>query len=119
MKDHLSTIFRSRTRDEWSELMEGSDVCFAPVLSMAEAAAHPHNVARQSFVDVAGITQPAPSPRFSRTEAVVQRPPAHAGQHTDEILSEWLDVDPDPVVRAPGQRRHRLTPASRTSPGGG
>ena len=93
MKDHLTAIFRTRTRDEWSELMEGSDVCFAPVLSMSEAAAHPHNVARQSFVDVAGITQPAPAPRFSRTEAVVQRPPAHAGQHTDEVLAEWLDAD--------------------------
>ena len=88
LKARLAEVFQGKTRDEWVEIMEGSDVCFAPVLSIAEAPQHPHNVARETFVEVAGVTQPAPSPRFSRSEAGVQGPPAHAGQHTDEILAE-------------------------------
>lgn len=93
MKQHLADIFATKSRDEWCEIMEGTDICFAPVLSMDEAAVHPHNVHRSTFVEVAGITQPAPSPRFGRTPGQIQRPPAHAGQHTDEILSEWLGAD--------------------------
>ena len=69
--------------------MEGTDVCFAPVLSMGEAYEHPHNVARGTFVEVAGMLQPGPAPRFSRTPAEISRPPSHAGQHTDEALAEW------------------------------
>ncbi|MEO1062111.1 MAG: CaiB/BaiF CoA-transferase family protein [Actinomycetota bacterium] len=88
LKGRLTEVFLSKTRDEWVEIMEGSDVCFAPVLTLAEAPQHPHNVARSTFVEVAGVTQPGPSPRFSRTGAEVQGPPAHAGQHTDEILTE-------------------------------
>ena len=64
----LADIFASRTRDEWCEVMDGTDVCFAPVLSMAEAPLHPHNVARNIFVERHGVTQPAPAPRFSRKE---------------------------------------------------
>jgi alpha-methylacyl-CoA racemase len=75
--------------------MEGTDVCFAPVLTMSEALEHPHNVQRGTFVENAGIAQPAPAPRFSRTAAGIQRPPAHAGQHTDEVLAEWLDLGAD------------------------
>ncbi len=93
MKERLAAIFLTRTRDEWCEVMEGTDVCFAPVLTMSEARTHPHNVARGTFVEVAGIPQPGPAPRFSRTEATIQRPPAHAGQHTDEVLGEWLGAD--------------------------
>ena len=63
-------------------------MCFAPVLSMAEAPSHPHNVHRGTFVEVAGITQPGPAPRFGRTPGEIRRPPAHAGQHTDEVLTE-------------------------------
>lgn len=92
LKETLGGIFATKTRDEWCTIMEGSDVCFAPVLTMSEAARHPHNVARGTFVEVAGVAQPAPAPRFSRTEAEIQRPPAHAGQHTGEILSEWLGL---------------------------
>jgi alpha-methylacyl-CoA racemase len=88
MKERLAAIFRSKTRDEWCEIMEGTDVCFAPVLSMDEAPAHPHNVERGTFVEVAGVTQPGPSPRFSRTPGEIRRPPAHAGQHTDQVLTE-------------------------------
>ncbi|MHB1139927.1 MAG: CaiB/BaiF CoA transferase family protein [Microthrixaceae bacterium] len=93
MKEHLARIFATRTRDEWSERLEGTDTCFAPVLTIDETARHPHNVARQTFIEVAGITQPAPSPRFDRTPGEVQRPPAHPGQHTDEILADWLGAD--------------------------
>ncbi len=98
LKERLAEIFRSKTRDEWCEIMEGTDVCFAPVLSMAEAAEHPHNVERQTFIEVAGLTQPAPAPRFSETPGGVQRPPSHAGQHTDEILTEWLSRSDEDIA---------------------
>ena len=99
LKGELAEIFASRTRDEWCGIMEGTDVCFAPVLTMGEAAEHPHNVARQTFVDYEGITQPAPAPRFSRTPGEIQRPPAHAGQHTDEVLGEWLGLAGDELAK--------------------
>ena len=89
MKERLAEVFRTRTRDEWDEAMAGSDVCYAPVLSLDEAPKHPHNEARGTFVERHGITQPAPAPRFSRTEPELGRPPAHAGQHTDEVLSSF------------------------------
>jgi alpha-methylacyl-CoA racemase len=89
MKDRLGDIFKSKTRDEWCALMEGTDVCFAPVLSIKEAPQHPHNVHRKTFVERNGVVQPAPSPRFSKTPGEIQRPPAFAGQHTDEVLGEW------------------------------
>ena len=88
MKERLAEIFRTKTRDEWCEVMEHTDVCFAPVLGLGEAPEHPHNVERQTFVERNGVTQPAPAPRFSRTTPEIQRPPAHAGQHTDEVLAE-------------------------------
>lgn len=93
MKERLEAVFRTRTRDEWCQEMEGTDICFAPVLSMDEATRHPHNVQRGTFVEVAGITQPAPAPRFDRTPASIARPPAHTGQHSDEILADWLGAD--------------------------
>ena len=64
-------------------------MCFAPVLTMSEAAEHPHNVARRTFVEIAGVAQPAPAPRFSRTVPEVTSPPAHPGQHTREVLLDW------------------------------
>jgi len=85
----LTDIVKAKTRAEWEELLTGTDVCFAPVLSMSEAHAHPHNVARGTFTEVDGIVQPAPAPRFSRTETSIQRPPPHAGQHTAEALADW------------------------------
>jgi alpha-methylacyl-CoA racemase len=99
MKERLAAIFKAKTRDEWCEIMEGTDVCFAPVLRMSEAAAHPHNVHRGTFIERDGIVQPAPSPRFSATPGEVQRSPAHAGQHTDEVLGEWLGIDGDGVAK--------------------
>ena len=88
-KERLTEVFRAKTRDEWCQIMEGSDVCFAPVLTMGEAYEHPHNAARETFVEVAGRQQPAPAPRFSRTPGEIRRPPPYAGQHTDEGLADW------------------------------
>ena len=102
-KEELAAIFRTRTRDEWCELIEGSDVCFAPVLSMAEAPHHPHNIARGTFTEVAGVTQPRPAPRFSRTDSTIERPPPHAGQHTDEVLADFgFDADETAALRDAG-----------------
>jgi alpha-methylacyl-CoA racemase len=89
MKERVGAIFKTKTRAEWCERMEGSDICFAPVLSLAEAPEHPHMKARGTFVEIDGVVQPGPAPRFSRTPGAVQGPPAAAGQHTDEALSAW------------------------------
>jgi alpha-methylacyl-CoA racemase len=99
MKERFRELFRQRSRAEWCDLLEGTDVCFAPVLSLAEAPHHPHNVHRKTFLELEGIVQPAPAPRFSRTPGEVARPPAHAGQHTDEILDEWLGADADRIAK--------------------
>lgn len=87
-KADLVAIFETRTRDEWCEVLEGSDVCFAPVLAMQEAPDHPHNHERGTFTEIAGVTQPRPAPRFSRTDGSIRRPPPHAGQHSEELLDE-------------------------------
>jgi len=89
MKERLKTLFLTRTRDEWCKIMEGTDICFAPVLSMDEAPQHPHNQIRGTFVTQDGVTQPAPAPRFSRTPSAIQSPPATPGEHTEEALSDW------------------------------
>jgi alpha-methylacyl-CoA racemase len=89
LKVRFEGLFRAKTRDEWCEIMEGSDVCFAPVLAMSEAADHPHLKARKTFVESQGMLQPAPSPRFSRTVPELGRPPAHAGQHSGEVLESF------------------------------
>ncbi len=82
-------MFLTKSRDEWCALMEHTDVCFAPVLTMPEAARHPHNVARHTFVEHDGRMQPAPAPRFSRTPGAISRPAAYPGQHTAEVLADW------------------------------
>lgn len=103
LKTKIEAVFKTRTRDEWCALMEHTDVCFAPVLSLEEAPKHPHNVARQTFVERDGIMQPAPAPRFSRTAPEIQRSPSHPGQQTDEILAEiGLDADTIASLRADG-----------------
>jgi alpha-methylacyl-CoA racemase len=89
LRERFAALFRTRTRDAWCEILEGSDACFAPVLTMAEARVHPHARARDSFIDVAGVSQPRPAPRFSRTDSGVSRPPSAGGAHTDEVLGEW------------------------------
>ncbi|MBC54367.1 MAG: carnitine dehydratase [Gammaproteobacteria bacterium] len=90
LKQKLANIFSTRSRDEWCALLEGSDACFAPVLDTREAAAHPHNVARQTFIELNGITQAAPAPRFSRTPSGTPGQPAAADEHRDAILREWI-----------------------------
>jgi alpha-methylacyl-CoA racemase len=87
-KEVLKTLFLSRTRDEWCELLEYSDVCFAPVLSMVEAPEHPHNKERKTFVEAFGVVQPAPAPRFSRTPGGIRTRPPVPGEHSREILHE-------------------------------
>lgn len=87
MKGRLRALFKTKSRDEWCELMEHTDVCFAPVLSMEDATQHPHMVARGTFIEIDGQTQAGPAPRFSRTEAEVQGPPAVPGSGTDGVLS--------------------------------
>jgi len=89
MKERLAALFRTKSRDEWCRIMEGSDICFAPVLSMDEAPHHPHNRQRGTFLEQDGVIQPAPAPRFSRTPSAVQRPPARPGEHTQEALRDW------------------------------
>ena len=99
LKDRLKALFKTKTRAEWCTLMEATDVCFAPVLTISEAIQHPHNVHRKTFVEVEGVVQPAPAPRFSRTTVEIQRPPAHPGQHTDEVLADWAAIAPGDIAR--------------------
>jgi alpha-methylacyl-CoA racemase len=87
-KARLAEVMRTKTRDEWCALMEGTDVCFAPVLSIAEAPQHPHNVARESFVTVEGAVQPRPTPRFSRTASGTPTPARMPGTDTLAVLRD-------------------------------
>ncbi|HSJ99010.1 MAG TPA: CoA transferase, partial [Myxococcota bacterium] len=89
LKERLAAVFKTKTRDEWCAVMEGSDVCFAPVLSLAEAPEHPHLVARNTFVEVEGARQPGPAPRFSRTPGRIERLGAQPGEDTDAALADW------------------------------
>jgi len=89
LSEKVATAVKTKTREEWAALLEGTDVCFAPVLSMAEAPEHHHNAARETFVEVGGLKQPAPAPRFSRTPAAIQGPPGANGEETAKILGDW------------------------------
>ncbi|MGH9030678.1 MAG: CaiB/BaiF CoA transferase family protein [Acidimicrobiia bacterium] len=89
LRERFTAVFKSKTRAEWCDVLEDTDACFAPVLPMPEAAAHPHMRARRTIVEEFGIPQPAPAPRFSRTGGAIQGPPAWPGQHTDEVLAAW------------------------------
>ncbi len=94
-RERFTQLFKTRTRDEWCALLEDVDACFAPVLDPVEAPGHPHNLARRTFVDVRGVPQPAPAPRFSRTAASLPAPPEHAGVSTEETLGAWGFVPED------------------------
>lgn len=85
----LARLIRARPRSAWIELLETTDACFAPVLSLKDAPLHPHNQARQTFISAFGVTQPAPAPRFSKTPGAIQNPPPQPGEHGDEVLKEW------------------------------
>lgn len=89
MKQRFSEIFQTRTRDEWVELAANTQACIVPVLSLAEAPRHPHMQQRGSFINLDGVMQPSPAPRFSRTPGAIQNPPPHPGQDNDAVLSDW------------------------------
>ena len=102
IRRHLAAVFAARPLAHWREKLEGTNACFAPVLSADEAAAHPHNRERGLFIEVAGVRQPAPAPRFDRTPAAVPAPPRAVGRDTDEILTE-LGLDAEEI----GELRRR------------
>ncbi|MET0336290.1 MAG: CaiB/BaiF CoA-transferase family protein [Caulobacter sp.] len=89
LRAKLAAVISTKTQDEWTALMGGTDVCFAPILDLDEAPKHPHNAARQTFVDLGGVTQPAPAPRFSATPGAIQGPPPKIGADNDGALSDW------------------------------
>jgi alpha-methylacyl-CoA racemase len=95
LKARFAELFRTKTRDEWVAFFAGHEICFAPVLSMSEARAHPHNVDRNTFTDVEGAPHPAPAPRFSRTPSAVQGAAVKPGAHTDTVLAEWGFTESD------------------------
>ena len=86
LRENLENRFKEKTRDEWCQIMEGTDICFAPVLSMNEAINHEHNVERKSFFDLDNVVQPSPAPKFSYSESEVSHPPVKVGTHTKEIM---------------------------------
>ena len=106
LKDKVTALFLTKTRDEWCALMEMTDVCFAPVLSLEEAPHHPHNVARGTFIDVGGVVQPAPAPRYSQTVVDIPTPSPKVGAHSDAILAGiGFDADRIAAARASGAVR--------------
>jgi alpha-methylacyl-CoA racemase len=88
-RETFSACFRKKTRDQWCTILEGSDTCFAPVLSMAEAHEHPHLKARRTYATLHGVNQPAPNPRFGVTQPTSEIPPAVSGEHTRSVLGRW------------------------------
>jgi alpha-methylacyl-CoA racemase len=86
---HLAVIFAGKTLEEWCDLLEGTDACFAPVLTFEEASVHPQNRARGTFTNYQGITQPAPSPRFSLTPGAIQGPAPRPGENSRQTLTDW------------------------------
>jgi alpha-methylacyl-CoA racemase len=101
-RERLATVFRTRTRDEWTARLQESDACFAPVLGWAEAPSHPHLQARGTFVEVDGIAQPAPAPRFSRSVPPRPLPPAANDADVDAALAAWLDSSDIAALRREG-----------------
>jgi alpha-methylacyl-CoA racemase len=85
----LEKVFITKTREEWCEILDGTDTCFSPVLSLDEATQHPHAIERDTYIKVNGITQPAPAPRFNRTQSQIQSPPPSPGKDTAETLGIW------------------------------
>ena len=102
-KERLVEIFKTKTRNEWCEIMEGTDVCFAPVLSLDEAKDHPHNRTRNTFIELEGVLQPAPAPRFSRTTPGTPNPPPKIGEHTEAVLADFgFGTDDIEALKAAG-----------------
>jgi alpha-methylacyl-CoA racemase len=113
LKARLAAAFRMRTRAEWTATLESADACASPVLSLDEAPSHPHNVARGTFVEIDGVVQPAPAPRFSRTPAAVRSPPSEPAADTTAALTDW-GLDPSEIDRLAASGAIS-TPASITS----
>lgn len=97
-RERFEVCFLTRSRDEWCALLEGTDTCFAPVLTIEEASSHPHLKARQTYVDLNGVNQPAPNPRFSATKPEPSEPPAELGQHSREVLADW-GISPEAIEK--------------------
>jgi len=103
LRARFAEVIKGKTRDEWVAIMGDSDVCFAPIMSMSEAHTHPHNIARENFVEVAGVTQPAPAPKFSRTPGRIHSAPSKPGEHTESALEAWgLSADDITALKASG-----------------
>ncbi|MGD9659769.1 MAG: CaiB/BaiF CoA transferase family protein [Porticoccaceae bacterium] len=105
LKRELQLVFKAKTRAQWSELMEGTDVCFAPVLSFEEAPAHPHNTARETYISVDAVVQPAPAPRFSRTPSAVSHGSRHAGFDAEAALKDY-GIGADTIARIMAANKH-------------
>jgi len=99
LKKRLREVIRGKTQAEWCSIMEGTDVCFAPVLPISEAYVHPHNTHRKTFMECGGVRQPSPGPRFSRTMPEVAGVPSVPGEHTDSVLTDWLDASANDIVK--------------------
>ena len=97
MRERLADVFRSKTREQWCEVMQGSDACFAPVLTLGEAPLHPHNRARDTFINIEGVIQPAPAPRFSRSRTTNPHAPPTIGANADQVLDDW-GFDPQEIA---------------------
>jgi alpha-methylacyl-CoA racemase len=89
MRRRFAEVFRGKTRDDWCRVFDGSDACFAPVLTWSEARSHHHSAARSAYLNVGGVNQPAPAPRFSRTAPDVPQPPPERGQGGRAALAAW------------------------------
>ena len=110
MKEQMTAIILRKTRDEWDEVFAGANVCYAPVLSMAEVRHHPHHQARKTFIDDGEVWQPAPAPRFSRTQAEIHRCAAAVGEHSEEILREFGFTQDEIAARIESGAVHRHSP---------
>lgn len=106
LRERFAESFARKTRAEWAEIFEGTDACVTPVLSLCEASTHPHNIARETFVEVDGVVQPAPAPRFSRTPAKVRRGPVKVGSDTEQVFADWGLTDLIPT--ADSVEQHQL-----------
>lgn len=110
MKEQMTAIILRKTRDEWDNVFAGADVCYAPVLSMAEVRHHPHHTARETFVDDGEVWQPAPAPRFSRTRGEIHRCAAAVGEHSEEILREFGFTQDEIAARVESGAVHLQSP---------
>jgi len=95
LRERIAKIFASKTQKEWERIFDGTDACVTPVLGLEASVVHPHNVARNTFVEFDGVLQPAPAPRFSRTQASLRSGPYRRGQHDYDVIEDWLGKMPE------------------------